>query len=156
MGGITCIILAVSLVLTAVVTKNRETTKNKETAERAVDQFHHQLDSRQYYEIYGGAADAYRRSIKQSDAIILYETVNRKLGSVMKSNQNGWGINYAPDGAMLSLAYTTEFIHGNATEQFVWIVVGNKASLYQYNINSRLLLDLDYASPNNSYNPTPR
>jgi hypothetical protein len=43
-------------------------------------------------------------------------------------------------GTMVVLAYETEFTEGKATEQFIYHVSGENASLYRYDIMSPLLV----------------
>jgi len=43
-------------------------------------------------------------------------------------------------GTMVSLAYEVEFSEGKGTEQFVFTVTADKALLFNYNVNSPLLI----------------
>ncbi len=45
----------------------------------------------------------------------------------------GW---HSGQGETVSLVYDTTFTQGTGTEQFVWHVKDNTASLYGYHINS--------------------
>ncbi len=114
--------------------------KGKELGESAAVQFHNQFNAGQYKEIYNQADEGFRKAAKESDVIALLEAVRRKLGTVKQSNQNGWSVNSTPTGTTVTLQYNTEFTEGNATEQFVFVVSGDKAVLYKYNINSPLLI----------------
>jgi hypothetical protein len=49
-------------------------------------------------------------------------------------------VNATPAGTTVTLHYNTEFTEGTANEQFVFLVSGDKATLYNYNINSPLLI----------------
>jgi hypothetical protein len=114
--------------------------KGKELGESAVVQFHNQFNAGEYKEIYNQADEGFRNAAKETDVMALFEAVRRKLGTVKQSNQNGWRINSTPTGTTVTLQYATEFTEGIATEQFVFLVSGDKAVLYNYNINSPLLI----------------
>ena len=64
-----------------------------------------------------------------------------KLGSVRKSNRVNTGVaSFAGRGTTVALLYDTDFLHGTATEQFVWHIKDDHASLYSYRINSNDLI----------------
>ncbi|MCA1817205.1 MAG: DUF4019 domain-containing protein [Acidobacteria bacterium] len=115
-------------------------TKGKEIGERAVAQFHDQFNAGQYHEIYGQADGGFRKATAEADAVALFEGVRRKLGAVTNSVQTGWRVNATNAGTVVALQYDTEFTQGKATEQFVLMVSGESARLYNYNVNSPLLI----------------
>ena len=115
-------------------------TKSKGTGERAVAQFHNQLNAGQYHEIYAQSDEGFRKAATEADAVALFDAVRRKLGTVKNSNETGWHVNATTGGTMVSLAYDVEFSEGKGTEQFVFTVTGDKALLYNYNVNSPLLI----------------
>lgn len=115
-------------------------TKGKGIAETAVAQFHSQYNAGQFHEIYNQADEEFRKSASEADFIALLEALHRKLGMVKQSNQSGWGVNATPMGTVATLAYNVEFSEGKATEQFVFRISGDKATLYNYNVNSPLLI----------------
>ena len=115
-------------------------TKGKETGEHAVVKFHNQLNAGQYHEIYAQADEGFRKAGTEADAVALFEAVRRKLGTVKNSNETGWHVNATPGGTKVSLAYEVEFSEGKGTEEFVFQVSGDQALLFNYNINSPLLI----------------
>ncbi|MFN2577489.1 MAG: hypothetical protein ABR607_07345 [Pyrinomonadaceae bacterium] len=68
-------------------------TKGKEAGERAVAQFHNQLNAGQYHEIYAQSDEAFRKGATEADAVALFDAVRRKLGTVQNSNETGWHVN---------------------------------------------------------------
>jgi hypothetical protein len=114
--------------------------KGKGLGETAAVQFHNQFNAGKYKEIYDQADEGFRKAAKESDVIALFEAIRRKLGTVKQANQNGWGVNATPTGTTVTLQYNTQFTEGDAAEQFVFLVSGDKALLYTYNINSPLLI----------------
>jgi subtilase family serine protease len=59
---------------------------------------------------------------------------------VKNSNETAWHVNATSAGTMVSLAYEVEFSEGKGSEQFVFKVTGDKALLFNYNVNSPLLI----------------
>jgi hypothetical protein len=105
-----------------------------------VVQFHNQFNAGQYHDIYSQTDEGFQKASSEPDTIALFEAIRRKLGTVKNSNQVGWHVNATPMGTMVSLAYEVEFSEGKGTEQFVFRVSGDKASLFNYNVNSPLLI----------------
>jgi len=115
-------------------------TKGKGIAEAAVAQFHTQYNAGQFREIYGQADEEFKKSASEDEFVALLEAVHRKLGTVKQAKPAGWGVNATPTGTIASLGYEVEFTEGKGTEQFRFRINGDKATLYNYNINSPLLI----------------
>jgi hypothetical protein len=114
--------------------------KGKGIGERAVSQIHNQFNAGQYHEIYAQSDEGFRKGSSEADTVAMFDAVRRKLGSVKNSNQVGWHVNATPMGTIVTLVYEVEFSEGKGTEQFVFRVVGDKALLFNYNVNSPLLI----------------
>jgi hypothetical protein len=115
-------------------------TKGKGIAEAAVKQFHNQFNDEKFHEIYSQADEEFKNSASEADFIALLEAVHRKLGTVKNSNPAGWRINSTTMGTITTLAYEVDFSEGKGTEEFVFRISGDKATLYHYNVNSPLLI----------------
>jgi hypothetical protein len=114
--------------------------KGRGAGERAVVRFHEQFNSGQYVDIYRQTDEGFRKAASEADTRALFDGVRRKLGTVKQTNQVRWNVNATPMGTMVVLAYETEFTEGKATEQFIYHVSGENASLYRYDIMSPLLV----------------
>lgn len=123
-----------------VVVNSCSLTKGKEIGEQAVVQFHNQFNAGQYREVYAKSDEGFRKVTSEADTLALFEAVRRKLGTVKNSNQTSWHVNATPAGTMVTLAYDVEFSEGKGTEQFVFTVNGDKALLFNYNVNSPPLI----------------
>jgi hypothetical protein len=123
-----------------VVITSCSVTKGKEIGERAVVQFHNQLNAGQYHDIYAQADEGFRKGTSEPDMLAYFDAVHRKLGTVKNANQTGWHVNATTAGTVVTLGYDTEFTEGHANEQFVFYVSGDNARLFHYNINSPLLI----------------
>jgi len=133
------LLLALTVALLVVV-NSCSLTKGKEVGEHAVGQFHNQFNAGQYHEIYAQSDEGFRKATSEADTLALFEAVRRKLGPVKNSNQTRWHVSATTAGTMVTLAYDVEFSEGKGTEQFVFHINGDKASLFNYNVNSPLLI----------------
>ena len=115
-------------------------TKGKEMGERAADQFHNQFNASQYHEIYVQSDEGFRKSTSEADTVALFEAIRRKLGTVKNAKPTAWRVNAASTGTVITLAYDVEYSEGKGTEQFAFQVRGDKALLFNYNVNSPLLI----------------
>ena len=115
-------------------------TKGKEVGERAVRDFHNRFNQEQYHEIYTRADEGFRKAVSESEVTALFEAVHRKLGTVRNAQPTSWRVNATTSGTLINLQYATEFTEGKGTESFVFMVHGNEALLYNYNINSPTLI----------------
>ena len=115
-------------------------TKGKGIAEAAVARFHDQYNNGRFHEIYIETDDGFKKVTSESEFTTLLDALRRKLGSVTTATQAGWGVNATPMGTVATLHFDVDFSEGKGTEQFVFHISGNKAMLYNYNVNSPLLL----------------
>ena len=114
--------------------------KGKENAERAVEKFHNQLNAGQFQQIYSESDEAFRKVVTEEQALQLFDAVRRKLGTVQQAKLTGWNVNATTGGTAVTLGYDVDFSEGKGTEQFVYNVTGDKALLFNYNVNSPLLI----------------
>jgi len=115
-------------------------TKGKGIAEAAVVHFHEQYNAGKFREIYSQTDEGFKKATTEADFISLCEALQRKLGSVKNSTPAGWGVNATPTGTIATLGYDVDFTEGKGSEQFVFRISGDKALLYNYNVNSPLLI----------------
>lgn len=115
-------------------------TKGKGIAEAAVTQFHNRYNAGQFHEIYTETDEGFKKATSEVDLVALLEALRRKLGAVTQSKQGGWGVKATATGTMVTLGYDVDFSEGKGTEQFVFHVSGAKAMLFNYHVNSPLLI----------------
>lgn len=133
--------LSLVLVTLLLVTSNScSLTKGRGLAEAAVAQFHNQYNAGQFHQIYSQTDEGFKKATSEADFVTLLEALHRKLGTVKQSSQAGWGVNATPMGTVATLTYEVEFSEGKGTEKFVFHISGDKAMLYNYNVNSPLLI----------------
>lgn len=114
--------------------------KGKETAERGVTKFHNQLNAGQFHEIYVESDEGFQRAVSEQDATALFDAVRRKLGMVRQATLTSWHVNATTGGTFVTLGYDVQFSEGKAVEQFVFKTSRANALLFNYNINSALLI----------------
>lgn len=114
--------------------------KGREMAEREVEKFHSHLNAGEFHQIYDESDEGFRKATSEDDAIALFDAVRRKLGQVQQAKLTGWHVNATTAGTAVTLGYDVQFSEGKAVENFVFRINGDKASLFNYNINSPLLI----------------
>jgi hypothetical protein len=72
--------------------------ENKASAERAVLDFHQQLISGQYHDIYAASDAEFRKAMSESDATALFTAVNTKLGHPRSSELKNWRVDLLVNG----------------------------------------------------------
>ena len=134
---LTSLILVCALLLTASACG---ITKHKQNAEKGVAKFHQQLNAEQYHEIYVQSDKLFQQSAPEADIVALFGAVHAKLGTVKNATVQGWNVNATPSGTFVTLGYDVEFSEGKGMEQFVFKMNGSEPLLFNYNVNSPLLI----------------
>jgi len=132
----TCAALIVGLFLLAGCSMSKDT----KVAEEAVPRFHALMNAGAFDAIYEAAADELKQATSEKDFTDLLAAVKRKLGSMQRTSQDNWGINYHTSGTFVTLVYKTSYKNGDATEQLVYRIKDGSARLAGYHINSNALL----------------
>jgi len=129
-----------ALVLAGVGLISGPVAKYHNLGHQAVKQFHEQLASEQYVEIYDAADETLRDTTSKSDFINLLQSVHERLGDVESLNPGWQGIAFHGGQRMtISEYFDTKFAHGNGTEWFVWQAHDNRLTLGRYQIKSSVL-----------------
>jgi hypothetical protein len=111
-------------------------TKGKEDADRAVAEFHAQLNAGRYDAIWDAGGDDLKGAISRKDFSALLAAVRRKLGDVTGSTTRSWNVNSRNLTTYVALVQDTTFVTGKATETFQYVVRDGRAVLIGYNISS--------------------
>lgn len=115
-------------------------SKGKETAEKAVGEFHEQLDKENFKEIYSGTHADFKAASTEGDFVARLDAVHSKLGKLEKSDQAGSRVNRSRLKTNVVLTYNTKFSEGDARETFTYRIDGDHAQLYDYDIKSQALI----------------
>jgi hypothetical protein len=114
-----------------------EIENHKDIVEKAVQEFHAQLDRGKCEEIYNRASELLRKSNSLNDVLKLCETTSRIFGS-RKSTQviDTWIQPPHPENYILT-RYITQFSKGVVQEIFIWSVKNNKAEIVNYTFSQK-------------------
>ena len=104
----------------------------------AVDDFHRRMDAGQFAAI-DDAAGPEIKATPGGFAPIL-AIVHTKLGNAKSSSRTGFNDRYDNGDHRLELVYDTKFDKGDGVEQFIYRLVGGKAVLVGYHVNSNALM----------------
>ena len=130
----------IGLLLLAVLLGGCSFGEDKDRGERAVARFHELFGASQYSELYVDTTEAFREAATEAEFVEFLGAVRRKLGNVRESELTDIEVNWDGDGTSIWLSYDTAYELGNATEQFVWIMEGEKIMLDGYQIDSKELI----------------
>jgi Protein of unknown function (DUF4019) len=115
-------------------------TKGKAAGEKAVENFHAQLNAEKFDEIYEQSSKEFKDSGSKEEIIKFLQAVRRKLGTVNKTSSQGWHVNTTPTGTVITMSYETEYSNDTATESFTFYMNGEEAQLVNYKIDSKKLI----------------
>jgi hypothetical protein len=134
------VLCLVALVFACVALIAGPVAKYHKLGHQAVKQFHEQLASGQYVEIYDAADETLRDITSKADFVNLLQSVHERLGDVESLNPGWQGIAFHGGQRMtISEYFDTKFAHGNGTEWFVWQAHDNRLTLGLYQIKSSVL-----------------
>ncbi|NBD19790.1 DUF4019 domain-containing protein [Aquabacterium fontiphilum] len=109
-------------------------------AESQVPNFHSSFNSGDFKGVYTFAADDLKQATSEADFVALLEAVHRKLGTMESTTRETWHVNYHTSGTLVTLAYKSNYQHGEATETFVYRLKDGSAKLAGYHVNSNALI----------------
>ncbi|MBN8707980.1 MAG: hypothetical protein BGO12_21975 [Verrucomicrobia bacterium 61-8] len=119
----------------------KDMLKGHEQGAMGVEDFHKLYNAEKYAEIFTSADPDFGKSVTLPDFKKFLDAVHRKLGPVTGSTEDGWRINSLNGKTYVSLSQKTEFEKGVAVESFTFVMHDGQALLYNYNVNSRALIE---------------
>lgn len=120
---------------------------NVKSAEEAVVRLHGHHSSRNFASAYAEADESFRAAVGASEYMRSIQGVREKLGAVKSTSRTGWHMKLRTDGTYVSLTYRTEFEKSGATEAFLFRIVGDRARLVNYAVESPVLPDFSIGAP---------
>jgi uncharacterized protein YcfL len=109
---------------------------NTAAAEQGVATFHSQLDAGQFAQMYQASSDGLKKITAEQPFVAFLESVHGKLGATRSSKQTDWKVNYVNGATLVTLHYKTSYANGDADEEFIFQVDGQKASLAGYHMST--------------------
>jgi hypothetical protein len=130
----------IGLLLLAVLLGGCSLAEDEDRGERAAARFHELFGASRYAEIHVDTTENFREAATEAEFVEFLAAVRRKLGNVRDSELTGMEVNWDGSATSVWLSYDTVYELGKATEQFVWVVEGEKARLESYQLDSRDLI----------------
>lgn len=109
-------------------------------AETGVVSFHQAMDAGQYAMIYDASGPEMKSSMPRDDFMKLLTAMHDKLGVFRSGKTINWNVNYGTGGHMVTLHREAQFEKGVGTEEFVFRVAGDKATLVGWHVMSNALV----------------
>lgn len=113
--------------------------ENIQLADKAVGEFHRQLNAEAYAQIYQNADDELRASGTLESFTKFVSPGRLKLGEFQSAEMDDYHVLYDLGGPGVRLFYSSQFANGKAKEAFYYKVRKGKALLAGYRIDSPLL-----------------
>lgn len=114
--------------------------KDVPLAENGVKTFHSQLAADQIDAIVAASGPELTAGPARARFTQLLTVVRKKLGRPTGDKQVGWNDNINTGGHFISLDYQSKYERGDAAENFVYRVDGEKLVLAGYHVNSDALI----------------
>ena len=109
-------------------------------AETGVTAFHRAMDAGQFAAIYDASGPEMKSSLSRDDFVKMLTAMHGKLGAYRSGKTTNWNVNYNAGGHMVTLNREAQFERGPGTEEFVFRVEGDKATLLGWHVNSNALI----------------
>jgi hypothetical protein len=98
------------------------------------------MDQGEYGAIYDTAAKGFQGSGTRENLVGFFKRVNRKMGKCGDSPVTFGGYQATTSGTFVTITSLRACANGALREEFVWLMVGGRATLLRYNANNPLLL----------------
>lgn len=115
-------------------------TQGKAAGEKAVADFHALYNQDKVEDIWKEADPKFRTTTTKQQYDDLMGALQRKLGHVVSTSNNGWQVRSFNLSTSVLLAQNTTFEHGQGTESFTFALNGTNAVLVGYHIQSMDLI----------------
>jgi hypothetical protein len=112
----------------------------KKAADQSVADFHKLYNDGKLAEIYSAGHSKFKSATTEKQFVEFMSAVQRKLGRVTQTSNAGFNVRTFNLTTTVVLNQNTTFEQGTGTEVFTFQMVGNKAVLVGYNINSKDLI----------------
>jgi hypothetical protein len=112
----------------------------KKAAEQSTADFHKLYNDGKLSEIYSAGHSKFKSATTEKQFVEFMSAVQRKLGKVTQTSNAGFNVRTFNLITTVVLNQNTTFEQGAGTEVFTFQMVGGKAVLVGYNINSKDLI----------------
>ena len=98
------------------------------------------MDGGEYSAVYDIAAKGFQAAGTRDNLVGFFRRVNRKMGKCGEGPVTFGGYQATTSGTFVTTTSARVCTNGTLSEQFVWLMVGGKATLLKYNADNPLLL----------------
>jgi hypothetical protein len=140
LGAVMKLILFSLLLTVALFTSGCGMFKGKKAAEAGVADFHALYNDGKLTEIYSAGHAKFKKATTEEQFLEFLGAVQRKLGKVTQTKEVSFNLSSFNLTTTVVLSQNTTFEQGTGTEVFTFEMVGDKAVLVGYNINSKDLI----------------
>jgi len=109
-------------------------------ANNATEAFHHLVDGGEYAAIYDTSAQGFQKSATRENVIGFFTRIHRKMGKCAAAPAAFGGYQATTSGTFVTTTSSRVCANGTLSEQFIWLMIGGKATLLKYNADNPLLL----------------
>jgi hypothetical protein len=131
---LSCIVAACLLLLSC------SSKEQVEAVKAGTAHFREQMAAKQFDRIYAESSDGMKQ-VTTSDALTKFlAAIDRKLGLAKSEKERSWSVSYGRGGTTVAYGLETQYERGSALETFYFAIVGGKAILNGYHIESKELV----------------
>lgn len=127
------VISSVTSIFGEIFKQIKESDKFIEPLDNFVNEFHATYNREQYNELYKASGNVKER-LTEEEFVEVFAEFTEKLGKVKNSTRYKTDISKKSGTTVIEMVYQTSFSNATAEEKFTFIVNGNKATLYSYDI----------------------
>ena len=113
--------------------RSQEFEKTVAPLDSFVNEFHAVYNREEFSELYKASGEVKER-LTEEEFVEVFAEFTEKLGKVKNSTRYKTDISKKSGTTVIEMVYQTSFSNATAEEKFTFIVNGNKATLYSYNI----------------------
>lgn len=114
--------------------------EDTKAGEAGIASFHASLNAGKFDKIYSDTDAEFKSITTRDDFTKVLTAIHAKMGNFQSGKTVGWNDNATTGGHYLTLNTEAKYEHGMGQEQFVFKIVGGKAAIVGYNINSNTLI----------------
>jgi hypothetical protein len=132
--SLSCIIAACLLLLGC------SSKEQVEAVKTGIAHFREQMAAKQFDRIYAESSDGMKQATTADALTKFLAAVDRKLGLAKSEQERSWSVSYGTGGTSVVYGVETQYERGSALETFNFAIIGGKAILNGYRIESKELI----------------
>jgi hypothetical protein len=102
--------------------------------------FREQMAAKRFDQIYAESSNGMKQATTADALTQFLAAVDRKLGLAKSEQERSWSVSYGTGGTSVAYGVETQYERGSALETFNFTIIGGKAILNGYRIESKELI----------------